>query len=91
MGKKFSVEINESGKHYLKGVPIQESSITRPEGVPKPYKQGEITGLPLHGHTSLTATDEKQISSHHPLFVCSIFILIICVLLRLYYIVSGYT
>ena len=88
MGKKFTVRITETGKHYLKGAPVQQSAILRPNGVPQPHKQGEITGL-----SPCQSTDSDQLSEatgHHPLFMFGLFVLIACVVVRLYYIFIIY-
>ena len=43
MGKMVEVEIESAGKHYMHSQLVSEAR--RPENVPPPLKQGQVSGL----------------------------------------------
>ena len=44
MGKMVSVEVIETGKHFLKSKLVENSNIKEP-GLSKPLEKGEVSGL----------------------------------------------
>lgn len=45
MGKCIDVRITEAGKHFMKAELATESRLRRPENVPPPMEQGQVSGV----------------------------------------------
>jgi len=45
LGKYIDVQIKTAGKHFLMSEPIIDSIIVRPDNVPAPLSQGQVSGL----------------------------------------------
>jgi threonylcarbamoyladenosine tRNA methylthiotransferase CDKAL1 len=46
MGKMVTVQIMETGKHFLKGRLLSDKDVVRPD-VPLPLKKGQVSGAPV--------------------------------------------
>lgn len=45
MGKLITVEITETGKHFMKCRLAKDGQVRRPEAVPPPLPKGQVSGL----------------------------------------------
>ncbi|XP_052775774.1 threonylcarbamoyladenosine tRNA methylthiotransferase-like isoform X2 [Mya arenaria] len=80
MGKLVTVEIYETGKHFLKGNLVSGEKIRRPETVPAPLKRGQVSGLK---HTDIVITKKGLW-----FFGLSMVVMLIAIIWRVYGLVT---
>ncbi|XP_056018128.1 threonylcarbamoyladenosine tRNA methylthiotransferase-like [Ostrea edulis] len=83
MGKMVTVQIVETGKHFLKGRLLSDKDVVRPD-VPLPLKKGQVSGAPV------LIQNEKN-SNQHIVMVISLIAVLVAVIWRCYGLVLGAT
>ncbi|XP_061196198.1 threonylcarbamoyladenosine tRNA methylthiotransferase-like [Saccostrea echinata] len=83
MGKMVTVQIKETGKHFLKGRLLSDKDAIRPD-VPPPLKKGQVSGAP-------SLIQSEKISNHSIVMGISLLAVLIAVIWRFYSLVLGAT